>query len=493
VCHSVSWTNLWNYANLLISSWSDRIQFDVLFGVATSVELFQARLPRSAARLLYGAQFDVVQANSVLESVVKTAVAGSRATLRIGPSLLRSLVDRQQEQVAGIQLFVSSVKYAYMCHFYANPLSVLLAKQLDRKLLQPEHLRAVRMLESFKAKVEVAIDARQMNHAQAMIEDDDYLIAQILEQQQKCEDYLKQLLRTLHLINSTGLSTASFTELYMTALSKGIDLEQADEIIRPAEVVRRMNADEFLNFIQKLLHATETGSPELELQGWASEAEEFVDAVTELRGEVEGLMERSKHNGTTLRSQYSAQSKVLRTTVVAQKVQLSQDTAALTEEDKAFTKAIDTMTALLSQYLRCEPINNLFLHEVWVYDSKLPYREVFVPRPGAAFARGLSRPHDYLACACCSKVDGGLSSTLPTTCILYHLYLEAGALINVADLWSAYYGLVGNDDDGSMNREGLDERSALVCFYRGLAELRMMGLVKQSRKRADHIAKLKWL
>jgi origin recognition complex subunit 3 len=461
-----------------------------LFGIATSVELFQARLLKSTARQLYGAQFDVVQADSVLESVIKTAVAGTQATLRIGPSLLQSWVERQHDQVSGIQVFVSSLKYAYMCHFYANPLSVLLAGEdrLDRKLLQPEHIEAVRTLDSFKGQAEAAVEARQLNHAQSLIEDDEYLVAQVLEQGRKRQEYLLRLLRSLHLVASTGLSSTSFTDLYILALSSGIDIDQSSGTVPLEDAVRRLSPEDVLSLIARLLSAIQTGSPELGLEEWESDADEFAGSLTDLRDEVDGLMERSKSNGTALKSKYSAQSRVLRTTVVAQKVQLSQDTATLTEEDKAFTKAIDALLALLSQNLNCDHMNNLFLHEAWVFDSKSPYRDVFVPRPGATFGRALSRPHDYLACACCAKANGGLGSTLPTTAILYHLYLEAGALINVADLWSAYYALVGEESE-----LGLDERAALVCFYRGLAELRMMGFVKQSKKKTDHVAKLKWL
>lgn len=468
----------------------------MLFGIATSVELFQARLLKSTARQLYGAKFDVAQASSVLESVIKSAVAGAEAKLRIGPSLLRSLVERQQDEVAGMQVFISSLKYAYMCHFYANPLSVLLVddggggrrRRLNRKVLQPEHIQAVRTLDSFRAQAEAAVEARQLNHAQSLIEDDEYLVARILEQGQKRQEYLTQLLRSLHLVTSAGLSSASFTELYMAALSSGLDLDDSSEVVDLESAVKRLGPGDFLSLIDRLLAAVRAGCPELGLSGWESDADEFVGSLTDMRDEVEGLVERSKRNGTSLKSKYSAQSRVLRTTVVAQKVQLSRDTATLTEEDRAFTKAVDTLAALLSQTLRCAPVDNLFLHEAWVYDSKAPYRDVFVPRPGATFARALSRPHDYLACACCAKADGGLAPTLPTTAVLYHLYLEAGALINVADLWSAYYALVGDESD-----VGLDERSALVRFYRGLAELRMMGFVKPSRKKADHIAKLKWL
>ncbi|KAK3996825.1 origin recognition complex subunit 3 [Cladorrhinum sp. PSN332] len=474
----------------LFHSWNDRVQFSILFGIATSVELFQARLLKSTARQLHGAQFDVVQANSVLESVIMTAVAGMDAKLRIGPSLLSQLVRRQQEQVAGIQVFVSSLKYAYMNHFYANPLSVLLANDggLDRKLLQPEHLEAIRMLESFKMHVELAVEAGQLSHAQSLLEDDKYLVDQILEEGGKRQEYLTQLLRSLHLVTATGILTKPFSELYEASLETGIALNQAPGPFDIGDSIRRSSPDELLTLIIRIISAIKSGSPELGLPGWEDHAEELINSLTELRDEVEGLIERSKDNNTALKSKYSAQSKVLRTTVVAQKVQLSRDTATMTEQDKAFTNAIDRFVGHLSQTADCEPISSLFLHEMWQYDFHSPYEDVFVPRPGATFARALSRPHDYLGCSCCEKANGTIAHTLPATSILYQLYSEAGSLINVADLWSSYYALVGDESE-----IGLDERSALVDFYRGLAELRAMGFVKQSKKKADHIAKLKWL
>lgn len=86
------------------------MSFTLLFGIATSIELFQARLPKSTSQRLYGAQFDVVQTSHVLESVFKAAVAHGANPLIIGPGLLSNLMERQQDQVAGIQVFISSVK-----------------------------------------------------------------------------------------------------------------------------------------------------------------------------------------------------------------------------------------------------------------------------------------------------------------------------------------------------------------------------------------------
>ncbi|KAK3396482.1 origin recognition complex subunit 3 N-terminus-domain-containing protein [Sordaria brevicollis] len=482
----------------LFHSWQGRIQFSVLFGIATSVELFQARLLKSTARQLFGAKFDVVQADLVLDNVFKSAIAGTHATLRLGPNLLRSLLERQRDQVAGIRVFISSIKYAYMCHFYANPLSVLLAdeKSLTRQLLQPEHIQAVRTLDSFKSHVEASVDARQLNHAQSLVEDDSYLVKQMVEQRQKKQDYLLQLLRSLHLLTSMNLIPGRFTDLYVSALSGGLDLTPT------IDAIKRLGADDVPLLINRLLLAIQTGSPDLDLPGWEDSAEDLTTSLTEIRDEIEALVLQAREKGQqSLKSKISAQSKVLRTTVVAQKVQLSQDTAKLTDEDKAFGKAIDALVDLLTQNIYSPAIDSLFLHEAWAYDSMAPYRDVFVPRPGTAFERALTRPGGYLGCECCcgkGKAGGGqngtrtLSATQPTTCILYQLYLETGSLVNVADLWSAYYALVGEDsrDTGGL---GLGEREALVRFYRGLAELRLMGFVKQSKKKADHVAKVKWL
>lgn len=94
----------------LLDSWRDRLQFTLLFGIATSVELFQARLLKSTAPRLYGTQFDVVQASSVLESIFKAGIAHADCVVRLGPRLLQALVERQKEQVVGIQGFISSLK-----------------------------------------------------------------------------------------------------------------------------------------------------------------------------------------------------------------------------------------------------------------------------------------------------------------------------------------------------------------------------------------------
>ncbi|KAL1882715.1 hypothetical protein VTK73DRAFT_1235 [Phialemonium thermophilum] len=478
---------------VLFRSWSSRIQFSLVFGIATSVELLQARILKSVALQIHGRQFDVIQSDFVLESVFKAAVASGDVALLLGPKLLQNLVDRQEKQVAGIQVFVSSLKYAYMCQFYANPLSVLLYSDDDflQTKLQPDHLEAVRTLGSFKDHVESAVNHGQLTYALALLESDESLLSLILQQRRKWREYVTRLLRAIHLLKATSISMDNFIGLYIRALANGIDLSAGDSPL--ADTIRRLQPEQAASLAQRLLDAVKDGNDELNLPGWHAEVEQFVTGLSATVTKIRSLIDVARNtHGRTVRSKYSAQSKVLRTTVVAQKVQLSHDSAELTDEDNQFTETMDRLVELVATATSCDSIDSLLFREVWVYDSKSPYQDVFIPRLGAVIERALSRPHDYLSCTCCGGVaeDGGMAKTLPATVILYRLYREAGALVNVADLWSAFYNCVtGDSDDG----DPADERIVLVGFYQALAELRSMGYLRQSRKKMDHVAKSKWL
>ena len=374
-----------------------------------------------------------------------------------------------------------------MCHFYGNPLSVFLSQDdaEARELIQPEHLEAIRSLPSFRKHVEALLEDEDVREVRSLLEDDDHLVRVLKQQRNERQRWTVQLLRALHLIRMSGLSGKSLTDLYMEALADGINSSPD----RPAyaNIIQGMTAEEVASLAQKLAAAVTAGDPAVGLDPWYLESSGLVRHLADTRHKVEALIEQARDKGNILRSKYTAQSRVLRTTVVAQKVQLSHDSAALTDEDKAFSEVVDDLVERVSSATTCESAENMFLSEIWLYDSRAPYRDVFVPRPGAVIARALSRPHDYLGCACCG---GSGDANASATSILYKLYLEAGSLVNVADLWSAFFARVGQDDE---NQSGCDERTGLVLFYRGLAELRAMGFVKASRKKADHIAKLKWL
>ncbi|KAI9828711.1 MAG: hypothetical protein M1832_001814 [Thelocarpon impressellum] len=215
----------------------------------------------------------------------------------------------------------------------------------------------------------------------------------------------------------------------------------------------------------------------------------LTDEVSAIRKDLDTLTESRDSSDDPFRSEHDLRHETLRTTIVAQKVEISKQRSSLSEKDSAYSKIVHRTHKCLQRYFTTSLVSpqSLFLHEVFFYDLKSPHRDVFTPKQRHAVERALATPHDYLGCTCCGENAEGLSSTQPATAILYQLYLESGALINVFDLWSAFYAIVGGE-----NGEDCDEANAMALFYRALADLKYLGTIKHSRKKTDHITKLAW-
>lgn len=373
-----------------------------------------------------------------------------------------------------------------MCHFYANPLSILCSGE-DEDAPQLEHLEASRNLPSFRHTVEREVEKsthESLEHAKSLLEDNEYLVNQIRSGHGNRQIWASRFLRSLLILQAAGAQRTSFSRAYVDGMVGGAPMSSEDSNL--VQCIRMMKPEELPGLLSAVIAIFRDGDGTLHLDPSTEEKDEQLQRTLETKlQELQHLKAKADEEGTSLRSKYSGQSKIMRTTVIAQKVQLSQDSAALRDQDKRLTEIVDEVTAALSTHYPDTNPNHVLFAECWLYDSRSPSREVFVPRPRAAFERSLGRPHDYLNCSCCEPDSQGLQATLPATSILYQLYLETGNLINVADLWSAFYALVSQTEE--------DERKALVMFYRGLAELRALGFVKGSKKKVDHVAKVKWL
>jgi origin recognition complex subunit 3 len=374
-----------------------------------------------------------------------------------------------------------------MCHFYANPLSVLSDNERDSKsllkLLQSEHLEALRMLPSFIKLVENSVEKHEVTLARGLLEDDKVLLREVEKALDSATQRVITILRTMHVLSSAATGPVEKIDLYVRAFRGS--LSDSDTVRAVLDSIKRMAPDALIAFIGRITKAVENGSPELDLEGWLGEETEFLKEITDIQGEVTSLVEEAVETGKPVRSQYAIHSQGLRTTVIAQKVQLSYEKSTLSKQDIKYTALIDRMSNLLKEYFTFEHPQDLFLNEVWLYDSLSPYKEVFTPGSRLAIEQSLSAPHHYLPG--CKDTGDAFSSAKPATAILYQMYLESGSLINVSDIWTAFFSIVGGEES-----EGYDERTALMLFYRGLADLKLLGMVKPSRKKVDHLAKSVW-
>ena len=155
------------YSLTLDRSWIDRIPFTVLLGISTSVELFEGRLPRSCVALLQGKHFEVQEAGNCVDRIYESLQTDSNTKLWLGRNITSTLFENTSDYFQSPEAFSRMVKvsipsnafntgfsyllqYAYMSHFFANPLAVLFANPDPTVLSRGKLCEVVRNLPSFR-------------------------------------------------------------------------------------------------------------------------------------------------------------------------------------------------------------------------------------------------------------------------------------------------------------------------------------------------------
>ncbi|KAL8944170.1 MAG: hypothetical protein Q9216_000594 [Gyalolechia sp. 2 TL-2023] len=371
-------------------------------------------------------------------------------------------------------------------------ISVLLQDPPPLEGIQAELYESVRSLESFRQLVEEALSRSNVESAKLLLDDDKFLRDTIGREIKRGKEALTSLVTAVDLLSSIRSRLSSkmgepWSSLYIKAMSG--ELRGSTIINDTLLAVRKLPSDAMAELLDIL-------------------SESKLAGLSTLASDLQRL-ESEKDSVDPLRSEHDTHHQSLRTTVVAHKVELSKHKSSLTMYDLSYSELVNRIDKTLKDYFQNFLIHprDLFLHEVLVYDFKSPHREVFAPKPRYALERALSSPRDYLGCSCCKGSQHGLSGTHPATSVLYQLYLESGAIINTSDLWSAFYTIISPED--AEDEEAEQQRALYVlypqCFLkmmltvreralfsRGVAELRYMGMIKNSRRKPDHLAKMLW-
>ncbi|OJD14317.1 hypothetical protein AJ78_05312 [Emergomyces pasteurianus Ep9510] len=455
----------------LLSSWADRIPFVLLFGIATSVELFEARLPRSLVNLLQGRRFDIQDSGDSVDRIYTTLQMCQEGTLWLGPNVSRILFEKSSDHFQSPEGFANGIKYAYMAHFFANPLSTLLSIVETVNTPGSDLCEAIRNTPSFRRHVQHLLDDVEVETARSLIEDDEFLAqhakAMLRGGKEKISSMLHSVESLLIVLRFLKIPrTPMLSELIIQALS--------------GELLNSTIVEDMLAAIKKSPSNTVEG-----LLGAIPPVMEELDVFRELRGTLQSLLRKSKGSGP-LRSEYDEYHSAHKTTVVGQRVKLTKGKAKLSKQDIEYTTFVNDLSVAFQDYFSSNliPLQDLFMHEAFLYDLKTPIKDAFTPRPRYTIERALSAPFDYLIT---SADDENTTPSKPAISILYSLYSETGSLVNVYDLWRAYFTMAGGEDG-----EESDERQGLALFYSALSELKMMGMIKHSKKKIDHLVKSAW-
>ena len=155
------------------------------------------------------------------------------------------------------------------------------------------------------------------------------------------------------------------------------------------------------------------------------------------------------------------------------------------------------------------------LHEVILFNDHHQLEQALHPQLRSSIHFALTEPESILQCHCCHSSSSSTSS--PSTSqsdisLLYNLYHEFGRMINLYDWYMAFASLA-SPSSSSTNTHQLRpsekrrktlksesatpttdtiNRSLLARFIRSISELQIIGLIKPTRRKTDHVLRLTW-
>jgi origin recognition complex subunit 3 len=468
----------------MLASWTDCIPFVLLIGISTTVELFEARLPKSSIHILTPRVFDISShANNPMHEIFMATQNDPDNRLWFGPVATSTMLEKSKDQETTPEMFSRAIKYAYMSHFFANSLSILLGtdEDLDEET-QAILCDAIRNTPSFVNHIEGTLDgsaskAAKARHASELLNDDAALIQAAREALVRGRDVLAKHYSTISDLKSLVLEVRSRAIVFRQNLPKynamsGVtdDFFQATvEALQGPIDVEHLLEDLGLFDSLEVVYSECFNSILISDNRWSGKFSSLRDRFDKFRKRAKG-----------------------------EDIRLSTSPSLATALQKEYQEIQELFISIVEEELKANLINptTLFLHEAFIYNAKTPLAQVFTPGPRTAIERALDRPIDYLACDCCIAED---SSSQPPTALLWRLWCEAGGVVNVRDLWEAFKSTLApqirdDEEEDEDEKEGNNERQALALFYRSLAELQILGMLKQSRRKpgVECLAKIGW-
>ncbi|XP_031311878.2 origin recognition complex subunit 3 isoform X4 [Camelus dromedarius] len=134
------------------------------------------------------------------------------------------------------------------------------------------------------------------------------------------------------------------------------------------------------------------------------------------------------------------------------------------------------------------------LHEVGYFSAAHTLRERLNAAPRVALHTALNNPYYYLKNEALRSEEGCIPNVAPDICIAYKLHLECSRLINLVDWLEAFATVVTAAEKMDANSVTSEERNEIIHarFIRAVSELELLGFIKPTKQKTDHVARLTW-
>lgn len=486
--------------------WRTQIPSVLLLGITSTQELFEHRLSKSSLKQLNARTFDFTpsldQASRILRTLQTSNREDNRHRIFLGPSTMKTLLDLNQGQGNNAQSLRANIHYLALSHFVADPVSALADSSIGLHADEDVKMLAnlARSTASFKQYCENLVDDSAItpgSHLKPLLDKDSTVLEEVQRAVMEGNDAYTSVSKLIY----------AFSDFYQE-LSRHLPTLRHPRLEIELQLYQTMNDltncqafDDVRDGVTSLNHR--------QLKDVLGACPPEVIQSLGLQNVLDSLMSELDEETLSSPQRNGTHDPPARTVLTkpprVKSKKAGKSPAKGTRHDaKTFDPFSEELVSSLARKLQVSSLDtsSLLLHEAYLLSSRtIRFKQNFDVQPRVTMERALLKPGDYLTCDCCSthrpvdeddNQDAGdvtptpsdtVSPSMPPACMLFTLLQEAPTIINVRDLFDAFsshlnkqtnsIGLTDGDEDDSVSR-------TMILFYRALAELKMMGLIKAS-------------
>ncbi|XP_032265203.1 origin recognition complex subunit 3 isoform X4 [Phoca vitulina] len=462
----------------------------LIFGIATSPIIIHRLLPHAVSSLLCIELFQSLSCKEHLTTVLDKLLLTTQFPFKLSEKVLQILTNIFLYHDFSIQNFIKGLQLSLLEHFYSQPLSVLCCNLPEAKrrinFLSDNQCENIRRLPSFRRFVEKQASEKQV----ALLTNERFLkeeIQSLLEDLHVYHSNYFLVLRCLHQFTSSLPKYPlgrQIRELYCTCLEKNI--WDSEEYVSALQLLRMLAKDELMTILQKCFQVFKSSS-EKQLESTAKRIEEFLAQLQSLdEAKEEEDTSGSQSKGLQKTDLYHLQKSLL------EMKELRRTSKKQTRFEVLREKVVNFMDSLVREYLL--PPETQPLHEVVYFSAAHTLREHLNAAPRIALHTALNNPYYYLKNEALKSEEGCIPNVAPDICIAYKLHLECSRLINLVDWSEAFATVVTAAEKMDANSVASEERNEIIHarFIRAVSELELLGFIKPTKQKTDHVARLTW-
>ncbi|XP_065056849.1 origin recognition complex subunit 3-like [Rhopilema esculentum] len=483
---------------LIASEYIQDLPIVLVFSLATTIGAVHNSLPHSVSTRLSIEKFHAEPSLECLHIILNKVFITSQHPFKLGPRLLHVLYDKFLCQDFSIQSFASAVQFAMLEHYYDNPLSIFCT--YDNKMhrnaidsLNEDHITYLINMPSYQRFQ----DRKSLNDQEKLLQDIPHIkktAKKMIDEFRKTMTALFPVLRCLHKISSK-LPRAPFgkrlKDVYEFCMKQ--EIVKKEQYHTSIALLKQTSKDDLVFLLEECYTILADFVQENALGACFADDLPKLEQLMKKFDTLDNLSNQKDEEASA-----TPKTPVEKIPVYKNRFELQERMRQAVKERKSTpydnlrNEVIDCWDSIFRKYLKCPML--LPLHELFIFDAKESVMPHINPAPRLSVQNALRDPHFYLKCKCC-KIDAeDTQETLPDLSIVYKIHLECGKMINLYDWMQAFVAVVAPSPAGRSNskKRQAEDESLQARFFQSVSEMQLLGLIKPTKRKADHVQRLTW-